>query len=304
MRIVFMGSPEFAVPSLKELAAMHTVVGVYCQPPKPAGRGLKLTPCPVHKIADAMHLPVFTPARLKGDAVAELAALKPDLICVAAYGLLLPQSVLDIAPCLNVHPSALPRWRGAAPIQHTLMAGDLETEVCIMHMEKSLDTGPVYYRVPVFIWPDATAGDLHDDLAQIGATALAHVVNSWDAFKGKATPQAEDGVTYAHKIDAAARSANFNRPAAEVVHHIMGLSPWPGVMAMHDGIRYKLVQAEVVEGKGTPGHILHTDHGLVVACATGAVRLRQIQREGKQAMDDTTFLNGHPLPVGSVFTGV
>lgn len=302
-RIAFMGTPGFAVPALEALhMAGHNILAVYCQPPKPAGRGMQLTPSPVHQAAEKLGLNVRTPEKLNADEVAYLTSLNLDLICVAAYGLLLPTSVLKVAPCVNVHPSALPRWRGAAPLNHTLLAGDNATDLCIMAMEKGLDTGAVYKRVPYVLTPDMTFGELHDLMAQEGATHLLDVVNQWDSFKNNAVPQTEEGMVYANKILPADRVTDFTKRASHVHNHIRGLSPFPAATMKLEGVAYKLLKSTPAAGSGPAGTVLHADtqHGLVIACGEGAVRLLELQREGKRAMTDVELLNGQSITVGAL----
>ena len=312
MRIVFMGSPDFAVPTLEKLIdSHHDVVGVFSQPPRPAGRGMKEQKTPVHRVAEAYDIPVFTPKRINDSAFAELQALTPDLIVVAAYGLILRKRVLDLAPCLNIHPSALPRWRGAAPLNWTILAGDKNTEICIMHMEEALDTGPVYKRIPLELEDNETAGTLHNKAAQIGAEGLLDVVNNWAEFDGTAETQSEDGVTYASKIEKDDRLTDFTKPADDVLNHIRGLSPFPCATGKMDGVNYKFLMAEHgpegaygnPHGGAHPGAILaaNPSDGLVVACGKGSVRLSRLQKQGKAAMDDMTFLRGNNLPEGAAF---
>lgn len=301
-RIAFMGTPGFAVPALEALhQAGHQILAVYCQPPKPTGRGMQLTPTPVHQAAEKLGLIVRTPEKLNADEVTYLTSLNLDLICVAAYGLLLPGSVLKVAPCINVHPSALPRWRGAAPLNHTLLKGDATTDLCIMAMEKGLDTGAVYKRVPFTLSTEMTFGDLHDLMAREGATHLVDVVNQWDSYKDKAVPQTEEGMVYAPKILPTDRVTDFTKPAVDVHNHIRGLSPFPAATMQLEGAAYKLLRSIVVEGRGTPGAVLQADtkNGLVIACGEGAVRLLELQREGKRAMRDVELLNGQSIAVGS-----
>jgi methionyl-tRNA formyltransferase len=301
-RIAFMGTPGFAVPALEALhQAGHQILAVYCQPPKPTGRGMQLTPTPVHQAAEKLGLTVRTPEKLNADEVTHLTSLNLDLICVAAYGLLLPGSVLKVAPCINVHPSALPRWRGAAPLNHTLLQGDATTDLCIMAMEKGLDTGAVYKRVPYTLSLDMTFGDLHELMAREGATHLLDVVNHWNDYKDNALPQTEEGMVYAPKILPADRVTDFTRSATEVHNHIRGLSPFPAATMQLEGAAYKLLRSTVVQGQGRPGTVLQADkqNGLVIACGTGAVRLLELQREGKRAMRDIELLNGQSIALGS-----
>lgn len=290
MRVIFMGTPDFSVPALEAVHAEHEIICVYTQPPRPAGRGKKPRPTPVHARAEVLGLDVRHPVSLKDAAAqAEFAALQADIAVVVAYGLILPQAVLD-APrfgCLNIHASLLPRWRGAAPIQRAIMAGDAETGICIMQMEAGLDTGPVLLREDTPIAPLDTAQTLHDRLSMMGAAlitrALAGLANL------TTVPQPEEGVTYAAKIDKAEARIDWTRPAEEVARHIRGLSPFPGVWFDSPYGRLKLLNARPVEGKGTPGTLLH---GLTIACGTGAVEVLDVQREGKRAMSAEEMLRG------------
>jgi methionyl-tRNA formyltransferase len=302
MRVVFMGTPEFAVPALEALvAAGHEVACVYSQPPRPAGRGKAPRPGPVHRRAMEMGLPVRHPERLRDPAEqAAFAALGADVAVVAAYGLILPQAVLD-APargCLNIHASLLPRWRGAAPIQRAIMAGDAETGVCIMVMEAGLDTGAVLMRRAVPIGPRDTSGTLHVGLAALGAEMIVEALARLDDLVP--VPQPEAGVTYAAKIDKAEARVDWTRPAAEVDRLIRGLSPFPGAWCDIGGERVKLLLSEVAEGLpgAVPGTVL--DDRLTVACGTGAVRITEVQRAGRAAAPAEAVLRGFPVPAGSV----
>ena len=301
MKVVFMGTPDFSVPVLEALVeAGHEVVAVYCQPPRPAGRGKKETPTPVHRRAAELGLPVRHPVSLKGaEAQAGFAALDADVAVVVAYGLILPQAVLD-APrygCLNIHASLLPRWRGAAPIHRAIMAGDAETGICIMQMEAGLDTGPVLLREATPIGPEETTGQLHDRLSQMGANLIVTALARLDDLVPEVQPQ--DGVTYAAKIDKAEAGVDWSRPATEVDRLIRGLSPFPGAWTQHDGQRIKLLGARLADGSGAPGTVL--DDALTVACGTGAVQLLRLQRAGRGAQDAAEFLRGQPLPKGTRF---
>jgi methionyl-tRNA formyltransferase len=279
--------------------AGHDIAAVYCQPPRPAGRGKKETPTPVHQRALALGLPVRHPTSLKGgQAQAEFAALNADVAVVVAYGLILPQAVLD-APkhgCLNIHASILPRWRGAAPIHRAIMAGDADTGICIMQMEAGLDTGPVLLREVTPIRETETTGQLHDRLSQMGARLI---VDALDRL-GDLTPEQQpaEGVTYAAKIDKAEAAVDWTRPAVEVDRQIRALSPFPGAWVDHDGQRIKLLASRLADGAGTPGTVL--DDALTVACGTGAVQLLRLQRAGRGAQDASEFLRGSPLPKGTV----
>lgn len=294
MRVVFMGTPEFSVPVLRALAAHHEVVAVYSQPPRPAGRGKKERPSPVHQTALDLGLEVRTPLNFRSDeARADFAALKADIAVVVAYGLILPQAVLD-APakgCLNIHASLLPRWRGAAPIHRAIMAGDAETGVCIMRMEAGLDTGPVLLRAATPIAATDTTGDLHDRLSGMGARMILDALDRIDGLIP--VPQPDAGVTYASKIDKAEAHVDWTRPAADLIRHINGLSPFPGAWTMVGTERIKLLRAAPAEGKGTPGQVLT---GFTIACGEGALGILEAQREGKRPMPAAEVLKGLHLP--------
>jgi len=299
MRIIFMGTPDFAVPALKALvAAGHEVVAAYTQPPRPGGRrGKELTPTPVHKAAEALGIAVRHPAGLKGaEAQAEFAALKADIAVVAAYGLILPQAVLD-APehgCLNLHGSLLPRWRGAAPIQRAILAGDAETGVDIMRMEAGLDTGPVLLegRTPIDI---KTAGELTEELAQIGARLIVEVLADLPAYPE--VPQPDEGVTYAHKIDKAETRIDFLQDAAQIERQIRAFAPAPGAWFEFEGERCKILAAELAEGSGVPGLVL--DERLTIACGHGALRPTLVQRAGRPVMSADDLLRGWAISAGA-----
>jgi methionyl-tRNA formyltransferase len=303
MRIVFMGTPGFAVPTLEAvLGAGHKVAAVYTQPPRAAGRGLNSRKSPVQVVAEAKHIPVLTPERLKG--TAEQAAfrdLKSDAAVVVAYGLLLPRPILE-APrlgCFNVHASLLPRWRGAAPVQRAIMAGDAETGVSIMHMGEGLDTGPVCLAEPVAISPEETAGELHDRLADIGARLMVEALSDLEHGRLACREQA-DGATYADKIEASETRLDWSHPATELHNKIRGLSPHPGAWCEAElngkTERIKVLRAAVADGTGAPGTLL--DGGLTIACGTDALRLIEVQRAGKRAMKAEDFLRGAALPPG------
>lgn len=299
MRLVFMGTPDFAVETLKALiAAGHDIACAYSQPPRPAGRGMAERPSPVHAFAAAQGIEVRTPVALKtAEEQARFAALDADAAVVVAYGLLLPRPILD-APrlgCFNVHASLLPRWRGAAPIQRAIMSGDKESGVTIMRMEEGLDTGPMCKVGKIAITPATTAQSLHDELAALGAQLMVEVLAQDEIT---ATPQPADGVTYAKKIDKAEAHIDFSKSAEDVRNHIHGLSPFPGAWASVNGTRIKVLLCEVVSGAGKPGTFL--DDHLTIACGTGAIRLLKLQREGKGAMDAKDFLRGFPIAQGMV----
>ncbi|MBO6774202.1 MAG: methionyl-tRNA formyltransferase [Marinibacterium sp.] len=301
MRVVFMGTPDFSVPALNALVeAGHQIVAVYCQPPRPAGRGKKKRLTPVHARALELGLEVRYPVSLRDAAAqADFAALDADIAVVVAYGLILPQAVLD-APrkgCLNIHASLLPRWRGAAPIHRAIMAGDAETGVCIMQMEAGLDTGPVLMREATVITPEDTTDVLHDRLSAMGARLIVDTLSRLDTLTPD--PQSEQGVTYAHKIDKAEAQIDWTVPAEQVDRQIRGLSPFPGAWTERNGERIKLLASELAEGQGEPGTVL--DDMLAVACGEGAVRLLRLQRAGKAAQDAGTFLRGRPIAPGETF---
>ncbi|MEY4984900.1 MAG: methionyl-tRNA formyltransferase [Pseudomonadota bacterium] len=289
-----MGTPDFSVPVLEALAARHDVVAVYCQPPRPAGRGQALRPSPVQARAEALGLPVRHPASLKGaEAQADFAALGADVAVVVAYGLILPQAVLD-APrmgCLNIHASLLPRWRGAAPIHRAIMAGDAETGICIMRMEAGLDTGPVLLRQAVTIGAEETTGELHDRLSALGADLILQALDRLPDLVPEVQP--DQGVTYAAKIDKAEARVDWPLPAVQVDRLIRGLSPFPGAWCLMGGERVKLLRSRVVAGSGAAGQVLG---GFTVACGDGAVEILTAQREGKKPQSQADFLRGAALP--------
>lgn len=294
MKIIFMGTPDFSVPVLEALHATHQILAVYCQPPRPAGRGKADRPTPVHARALQLGLPVRHPVSLKpAEVQAELAALGADVAVVVAYGLILPQAVLDapVRGCLNIHASLLPRWRGAAPIHRAIMAGDARTGVCIMQMEAGLDTGPVLLREETAIGATETTADLHDRLSQMGARLIVQALERLDDLRPETQPEA--GVTYAAKIDKAEARIDWTRPAAEVDRKIRGLSPFPGAWCDIGGERVKLLRSRLAEGAGAPGQVLH---GLTIACGSGAVEITEAQREGKRPATARNFLNGIRLP--------
>lgn len=299
MRLVFMGTPDFAVPTLEALvAAGHEVVAAYSQPPRPAGRGKKLQPSPVHLAAEHHGIPVFTPASLKGaDEQAAFAAHGADAAIVAAYGLILPAAILA-APahgCLNVHGSLLPRWRGAAPVQRAILAGDVHTGVTIMQMERGLDTGPMLATVATPV-AGKTAGELTTELAALGAELMVRVLADLGAFTPEMQPEA--GVTYAAKIDKAESRLDFTRPALEVERQVRAFAPAPGAFFELDGERYRVLAAEVAHDSGAPGTVL--DSALTVACGDGALRPLVVQRAGRPAMDTAALLRGRAIPAGTV----
>jgi methionyl-tRNA formyltransferase len=306
LRLVFMGSPDFALPTLKALiAAGHEILAVYTQPPRPAGRGKKERPTPVHAYAESMGLPVYTPRTLRdAGEQARLAALGADAGVVVAYGLILPEPVLK-APkhgCYNLHASLLPRWRGAAPINRAIMAGDEKTGVCVMRMDAGLDTGDVCACEEVPITPGMTAGDLHDILAEKGARLMTEAMNRLERDgRLECRPQPAEGATYAPKIDKAEAAIDFSRPARDVLAQIHGLSPWPGAWFLlpreGEPLRVRVLRAEEAAGSGKPGEVLDTQ--LTIACGEGAIRPLVLQRAGKAPLEREAFLRGTPVPAGT-----
>ena len=295
-----MGTPEFSVPVLDALVeAGHVIAAVYCQPPRPAGRGKKERPTPVHARAIELGLDVRHPVSLKGAAEqAEFATLNADAAVVVAYGLILPQAILD-APkygCLNIHASLLPRWRGAAPIHRAIMSGDSEAGVCIMQMEAGLDTGPVLLREATAIGEEETTAQLHDRLSAMGAALVVDALSRLADLT--ADPQPEAGVTYATKIDKSEARIDWSETAEEVDRKIRGLSPFPGAWCEFDGERLKLLSSRLSAGKGTAGEVL--DDTLTIACGTGAIEVLTLQRAGKGAQPRDVFLRGMDIPKGTV----
>ncbi len=307
LRVVFMGTPDFAVPALSEIVtAGHDAAAVFTQPPRPAGRGMAERKSPVHGFADEAAIPVFTPKTLRrAEIQKEFADLAPDVAVVAAYGLLLPKPVLETPPfgCLNLHASLLPRWRGAAPIQRAIMAGDKETGVMVMKMEEGLDTGPVALADRLLIGPDVTAGEIHDQLALMGASLMVNALALLEKGGLTFSPQPQKGVVYAPKITKEETRIDWTKPAAEVHNHIRGLSPYPGswfeALLGGKAERIKVLRSVLVPGKGDPGLLL--DANLTVACGSLAVRLTQVQRAGKRPIGGAEFLRGFPLGKGTQF---
>ena len=298
LRLAFMGSPDFSVPALHALhEAGHEIAAVYCQPPRPAGRGQAVRPCPVHAAALALGLPVRTPARLKRDEAEHEAfrALDLDAAIVAAYGLILPQAMLD-APrrgCLNIHASLLPRWRGAAPIQAAILAGDAETGITLMQMDAGLDTGAMLLREAIPLTPTTTASTLHDALAAIGARLALRALEE----APPATPQPEEGATYAPKLTRDDGKLDWSHTAAALDRQVRALNPWPGTFTTLEGETLKILAATPESGSGTPGTVL--DANLLVATGEGALRLTRIQAPGRAAMPAEAFLRGRPIPPGT-----
>ncbi len=305
LRLIFMGTPDFAVPTLIELAgAGHEIAAVYTRAPKPAGRGMDLQDTPVAREAKRLGLPVVTPTSLRTEeAQAAFAAHGADAAVVVAYGLILPKPILDAVPlgCFNLHASLLPRWRGAAPINRAVMAGDAESGVTVMKMDEGLDTGGMAMIERVAIGPDMTAGDLHDRLAAIGGDLMNRALGALERGSLQIVPQPETGVTYAEKIDKSETRIDWSRPAQEVHNHIRGLSPFPGAWFEMPGekgpVRVKVLRTTLATGSGAPGTVLDDD--LAIACGDGAIRIRELQRAGKQPMNAEEFLRGTPLKRGA-----
>jgi len=301
MRLIFMGTPDFSVPTLAELAARgYDIAAVYTRAAKPAGRGMEMQATPVEREAKRLGIPVHTPKTLRDEtAQAEFRALKADAAVVIAYGHILPKPILE-APklgCFNVHASLLPRWRGAAPINRALMAGDADSGVTIMKMDEGLDTGAMAMTERVTVSKDMTAGELHDTLSRLGADLMARALAALERGALTLTPQPQQGVTYADKISNAETRIDWDKPAQRVHDHIRGLSPFPGAWFELNGVRVKVLRSAKVEGSGTSGSTL--DDKLAIACASGAVRLLQIQRAGKQPMSAEDFLRGTPVKAGT-----
>jgi methionyl-tRNA formyltransferase len=301
LRHIFMGTPDFAVPTLVELAARgHEIVAVYTRAPKPAGRGMAVQPTPVEREARRLGFPVFTPTTLRDEAAQDaFHAHDADAAVVVAYGLILPKPVLEVPRlgCFNVHASRLPRWRGAAPINRTIMAGDAESGVTIMKMDEGLDTGAVAMADRVAVGLDMTAGDLHDMLARLGADLMARALAALERGSLALTPQPEEGVTYAVKIAKGETRIDWSKPWRKVHDHIRGLSPFPGAWFELGGVRVKALRSTRGQGGGAPGMVL--DDKLTIACADGAVRLTQVQRAGKQPMSAEEFLRGTSIKPGT-----
>jgi methionyl-tRNA formyltransferase len=306
MRVVFMGTPDFSVPTLRAVAGAHEVVAAYTQPPKPAGRGMNERKSPVQLAAEDLKIPVLHPANFRdAETRAAFAVHNADVAVVIAYGLLLPPEILT-APkfgCLNVHASLLPRWRGAAPINRAIMAGDAESGVAVMKMEAGLDTGPVGLEQQIKIEADMTAGELHDKLAETGADLMTRALAALETTGLRFTPQDAEGITYAKKIDKNETRIDWSKPAQEVHNHIRGLSPFPGAWFEVEGAKEKLrvraLRSKLAEGKGKPGEALSD---LTIACGEGAVKLLEVQRAGAKAMKAEEFLRGTRMSEGTCLT--
>ncbi|MBR1171553.1 methionyl-tRNA formyltransferase [Bradyrhizobium liaoningense] len=305
LRLIFMGTPDFSVPTLLELVAHgHDIAAVYTRAPKPGGRrGLQLQPTPVEEAARKLGIPVLTPKTLKTEeALAEFRAFEADAAVVVAYGMVLPQAILDTPKlgCYNLHASLLPRWRGAAPINRAIMAGDAESGVMVMKMDVGLDTGDVAMAERIAITDSMTALDLHDRLSRLGADLMVRAMAALERGGLQLKAQSEDGVTYAAKIEKAEARIDWSKPARAVLRHIHGLSPFPGAWAELENARVKILRCELTKGAGAPGEVL--DDLLTVACGDGAIRIIELQREGKARMQAADFLRGVPLRSGSKFT--
>ena len=301
LRLIFMGTPDFALPALMEIAGSgHEIAAVYTRAPKPAGRGMDMQDSPVAREAKRLGLAVLTPATLKTqEAEAAFRAHGADAAIVVAYGLLLPKAILQAVPlgCFNLHASLLPRWRGAAPINRAIMAGDAETGIMVMKMEEALDTGPIAMAERVAIGADATAGDLHDKLARLGADLALRALGGLERGALTLTPQPQAGVTYADKIGTEKTRIEWSRPWMNVHDHIRGMSPHPGAWFELAGARIKVLRTTKGEGGGAPGTVL--DDKLTIACGEGALRILQLQRAGRQPMAVEEFLRGTRLPKGT-----
>ena len=305
LRLIFMGTPEFAVPTLRALAAQgHAIAAIYTRAPRPAGRGMELSPTPVEREAKQMKIPVLSPVSLKSaEAQAAFAAHGADAAIVVAYGLILPPPILQATKlgCFNLHASLLPRWRGAAPINRAIMAGDRESGATVMKMDEGLDTGAPTMIERVTIAPDMTAGELHDVLAERGADVMVRALAALERGALQFTLQPREGVTYAAKIDKAEARIDWRKPWRHVHDHIRGLSPFPGAWCeMASAGRVKLLRTTRAEGQGAPGTVL--DERLTIACSEGAVRIVELQRAGKQPMTTEDFLRGTPIAVGTQLT--
>lgn len=302
LKLIFMGTPDFAVPALKALLnANHTVVAVYTQPPRPSGRGEKVRKSPVHLYAEANGIPVHTPKSLKSEAcLSEFKAYNADAVVVVAYGMILPQPILDTPPmgCLNIHASLLPRWRGAAPIQRAIEAGDKESGVTIMQMDAGLDTGDMLLQQSVPIDKSTTAATLHDTLSHLGAKMVVDTLRKLQLDELQPTPQPDEGVTYASKLQREESLVDWTLPASQIEHKLRAFTPWPGLYFQFQGSRIKILEAEVISSnQADAGEVL--DETLTIACGENALRILKLQKEGKKPIDTAAFLNGTPLPPGT-----
>lgn len=303
LRIIFMGTPTFSIPTLQALLeSRHKVVAVYSQPPRPSGRGHQIQKSSVHQLAATAGIPIFTPSSLKNDEEQALfASHNADLAVVVAYGLILPKAILEIPRlgCLNVHASLLPRWRGAAPIQRAIEAGDLETGITIMKMDAGLDTGPTLLKKSIPLTTDTTVSRLHDALSEMGGTLLLEALEAYASGTLLPLPQPTEGVTYAAKLTRDEGQINWREDPSVLVRKIQALTPWPSAWFEHEGVRIKVLAAEVIHNiDGVPGTIL--DDHLTIACGHEALRIKTIQRPGGTALDALSFLRGYSLPVGTI----
>lgn len=301
LKVVFMGTPQFSVPTLEKLVSSYKVMAVYCQPPRPSGRGHKLVASPVQQKAEELGIPVYAPKSLRSEAAqTEFKALNPDIAIVVAYGLILPKAILE-APrfgCLNIHASLLPRWRGAAPMQRAIMAGDAETGITIMQMDEGLDTGPMLSHIATPITKDTTASILHDTMSALGADLLLQTLDPYVQGTLKPMPQPEVGATYADKLSKNESCLDWNESADTIDRRIRALTPWPGIYFMHQGTPIKIGKVEVVpEVTGIPGEVI--DDQLTIACGKGGIRLLLVQRPGGKWLTPLEFLNGYALPKGT-----
>ncbi len=304
LRVIFMGTPEFAVPTLEALiGSQHEVIAVYSQPPRPSGRGHKVQKSPVHLAAEQHSIPVHTPKSLRdAGEQATFTHLKPDVAVVAAYGLILPNPILD-APaygCLNVHASLLPRWRGAAPIQRAILAGDDETGITIMQIAEQLDSGPIYSQATTPITGKATVTDLHDTLAALGARMMVQTLNNITQLSP--TPQPEASITYAKKLTKAESKIDWTQSAEQLHRQVRALNPWPGLWFKCDNMRVKLLAAKVIKMQHDRPAGTMTDNDFTVACGTNALQLQKVQPEGRKPMSGQDFINGYKISTGKCFT--
>jgi methionyl-tRNA formyltransferase len=304
MRLVFMGTPDFAVPTLMDIVGRgYEIVAVYTRAAKPAGRGMAMQPTPVERAAQSLGIPVLTPTTLKTEEAQDMfRSLGADAAVVVAYGLILPKAILDMPPlgCFNVHASLLPRWRGAAPINRAIMAGDAESGVTIMKMDEGLDTGAMALVDRIPIGADMTGGQLHDALARLGADLMGRALGALERGSLSLTSQPEQGVTYAAKLTNAETQIDWLKPAKTVHDHIRGMSPFPGAWFDLNGARVKVLRATLADGSGAPGTVLNDQ--LTIACGDGAVRLLHVQKAGKQPMNAEDFLRGNPVAKGKILT--
>lgn len=304
MRVIFMGTPDFAVPALQKLiASEHEVVAVYTKEPKPAGRGYEEIKSKTHIIAEANAIPVYTPKNFKSpEDIDTFIGLKADIAVVAAYGLILPKAILEGSKygCINIHPSKLPRWRGAAPLHHTILAGDAKTAVCVMHMDEGLDTGDVYLMRELEVSETITTKDLHDITAELGGTMVLEVIDLLLAGKANRTPQLEEGITYAHKLTRDHEKIDWSRSAFEIACQVRAFSPRPGAYFTHKGDTIKVISAEYQKGEQHQASGTVMDDNLSIACGGGILKPLLLQREGKKVMDVAAFLRGYPINKGEV----